>query len=118
MTFILIFIMLGVFVYYFVRFIYKMDVSVTQTVLASTTFPEINLGSNNFFISMAYRVNDQLQNHADLEQNWLKTKVYLVEISNSESTEDDAVTTTTRTTLDLVNCKETTLESGATYSGT
>jgi hypothetical protein len=87
--------------FYLWQFFDKANVQTTSTTVNSKTFPEYDLNSNKFFVSITFRVDGKIELPTEIEKNYLTIKAFFVEL---DQTDFDAQPVTVRTELFLEPC--------------
>lgn len=88
-----------IFGFYFYYFLLKSNFTVSMTSLAQSSYPEINLYKNGFFIAVAYKEGDKLLNYKEIEETGAKLDAFHVTIDYTSNPP-----TVEREKLDLEDC--------------
>jgi hypothetical protein len=90
---------------YIRQFILKLETTVTETLTAGSTYPEISLADTGFFFSFLWRGKDgYLHDYNDIEDEFLRITPYHVIVKGTDQKKGEVEIE--RTTMQLKGCNE------------
>lgn len=95
--------LIGSLIFYGRTYHYKLNPDIETSFISSSSIPDIDLGTQNFFVSLAFRENGRFVKSDDYTETWFRIKANKVtEVYNTSNTSSPP--TVNRTPVNVTDC--------------